>query len=373
MSEDSDQERTEDATQRRLDEAKKRGQVPRSKELNTLVVTLTSAIMLIIYGKYFAGELGNLMNHAFSLTREQIHDGSWLGRMFRELVLTALQDFIPLFILLLIVALIGPLTLSGWSFSTEAMGFKFERLNPLEGLKRILSWHGLAELGKALVKFCLIALVSFWLLRRHFPELLSLGKGDLLIGIGRLGEILAWGFLFLVLALIIIAAADVPFQIWEHIQGLKMTRQEVRDEMKESEGRPEVKGRIRQMQREMSKRRMMAEVPKADVIITNPTHYAVALLYDQNNMGAPRLIAKGVDFLAMRIIEIAKQNGVPQVVAPALARSIYYHVELEKEIPAGLFQAVAQVLAFVYQLRKTGVAPKPGAFDNLPIPNELRR
>ncbi|CAK0765267.1 Flagellar biosynthetic protein FlhB [Gammaproteobacteria bacterium] len=372
MSEESDQERTEAATPRRLEEARERGQVPRSRELNTLVVTLTGAIALLIYGKQFVAALADLMRRGFSLTRGQAHDSLWLTRMFSELSLTALQDFTPLLILLVIAALVSPLALGGWSFSTEALGFKFERLNPIEGLKRLFSWQGLAELGKALIKFILIAWVGIWLLRRHFAELSNLGQGDLLVGIARLGEVLAWAFLFLAAVLVVIVAADIPFQLWEHSHGLKMTRQEVRDEVKESEGRPEVKGRIRQMQREMSKRRMMAEVPKADVVITNPTHYAVALCYDSTKMGAPRVIAKGVDFLAIRIREIAKQAGVPLIAAPALARSLYHNVELDKEIPDGLFQAVAQILAFVYQLRKTGIAPKTNTFDNLPIPEELR-
>ncbi|CAK0765631.1 Flagellar biosynthetic protein FlhB [Gammaproteobacteria bacterium] len=372
MAEESDQERTEEATPRRQEEARKRGQVPRSRELNTLVVTLTGAVGLLIYNRQIIASLADLMRRGFSLTREQVHDPLWLGRMFSELSLTALRDMAPLITLLVIAALVAPMALGGWSFSTEALGFKFERLNPIEGIKRLISWQGLAELGKALAKFLLMSGVGIWLLRRHAAELLSLGQGDLLVGIARLGEILAWGFLFLAAALIIVAAADAPFQLWEHSHGLKMTRQEVRDEMKESDGRPEVKGRIRQMQREMSKRRMMAEVPKADVVITNPTHYAVALRYDSAKMRAPQVVAMGVDFVATRIREIAKEAGVTQIAAPALARSLYHHAELNKEVPAGLFQAVAQVLAFVYQLRESGAKPKPRVFDNLPIPEELR-
>ncbi|CAK0749454.1 Flagellar biosynthetic protein FlhB [Gammaproteobacteria bacterium] len=372
MAEDSDEERTEDATPRRLEEARKRGQIPRSRELNTLVVTLTGAIGLLVYHGQFVASLADAMRRGFTLTREQAHDPLWLGRMFSELSLTALRDFAPLLILLLIAALVAPMALGGWSFSTESMGFKFERVNPIAGIKRLFSWQGLAELGKSIAKLLLISWVGIWLLRRHAPELLVLGQGDLVTGLGRLGEVLTWGFLFLAAVLILVAAADAPFQLWEYHHGLKMTRQEIRDESKESEGRPEVKGRIRQMQREMSKQRMMAEVPKADVVITNPTHYAVALLYDGTKMGAPQVVAMGVDFLATRIREVATQAGVPLIAAPALARALYHNSELNKEVPAGLYQAVAQVLAFVYQIRKTGGAPKPNAFDNLPIPEELR-
>jgi len=371
--EDSDEEKTESATQRRLEQARERGQVPRSRELNTLVVTMTGAIAFLVYHEQFVASFANAMRRGFTLTREQANDPLWLGRMFSELSLSALQDFAPLLILLMIAALVAPMALGGWSFSTESMGFKFERVSPIAGIKRLFSWQGLAELGKSLAKLLIITGVGYWLLRRHAPELAQLGQGDLVIGLGRLGNVLAWGFLFLSAALVLVAAADAPFQLWDYHHGLRMTRQEVRDESKESDGRPEVKAHIRQMQREMSKKRMMAEVPKADVVITNPTHYAIALLYDSAKMGAPQVVAMGADFVAIRIREVATKAGVPLIAAPALARSLYYHAELDKEVPAGLYQAVAQVLAFIYQIRKTGGTSKSKTFDNLPIPEELKR
>ena len=374
MAEDTDQERTEAATPRKLEQARERGQVPRSRELNTLVVTLTGAISLLVYSEQLVASLGDIMRRGFTLSRAQVYDPLWLGRMFSELALTALRDFVPLIVLLVIAALAAPMALGGWSFSAEALTFKPERINPFAGLKRIFSWQGLAELGKALVKFLLMVGIGFWILHYHEVELLNLGTGDLTLGFAQVGSILAWSFLYLAAALVIVAAADVPFQLWEYSHGLKMTRQEVRDESKESDGRPEVKGRIRRLQREMSRRRMMAEVPNADVIINNPTHYAIALRYDADKMNAPVVVAKGIDFVALRIREIATQAGVPSIMAPTLARSLYYNAELEREVPAGLYQAVAQILAFVYRLRTTGVAPQgPQNFDNLPIPEELRR
>ena len=372
MSEDTDQEKTEAATPHRLEEARKQGQIPRSREINTLVVTLTGAIVLLVYGNQFVASLGSLMHRGLAITREQAHDSMWLGRLFSELSLTALLDFTPLFVWLVIASLLAPMALGGWSFSVEAMGFKWNRLNPISGLTRMLSWHGLTELGKAFVKFLLMSLVGIWLLNHHAVELLRLGQGDLMVGLGRLGHLLAWGFLILATVLILVAAADAPFQLWEHAQGLKMTRQQVRDEAKETEGRPEVKARIRQMQRQIAQRRMMAEVPKADVLLLNPTHYAVALRYDSDRMGAPRLVAKGADFIALRMREVAKEAKVLEIIAPALTRALYYNVDLGKEVPLGLYQAVAQVLAFVYQVRKGGPAPGPNAFDNLPIPEDLR-
>ncbi len=374
MAEESGQERTEAATPRRLDEARERGQVPRSRELNTLVVTLTGATSLLVYSGQFVASLGDTMRRGFTLTHEQIHDPHWLGRMLSELSLTVLVDFAPIIILLVVAALAAPMALGGWSFSTEALSFKFERVNPLAGLKRIFSMQGLAELGKALAKFLLMAGVGMWLMHHHAAELLNLGQGNLNVGIARVGGILAWGFLFLAGALVLVAAADIPFQIWEYSHGLKMTRQEIRDESKESDGRPEVKGRLRRMQREMSKRRMMAEVPTADVVVNNPTHYSIALRYDAAKMGAPVVVAKGVDLVALRIREIATQAGVPSIMAPTLARSLYYNTELEQEVPAGLYQAVAQILAFVYKLRRTGnITTGLQTFEDLPIPEELRR
>ncbi len=373
MGEESGQERTEEATPRRLEQARERGQVPRSRELNTLLVTLTAAVGLLSFSGQFVASLAEVMRRGFTLTREQIQDPSWMGRLFGELLFTAARDFAPLILLLIIAALAAPMALGGWSFSTEALNFKAERISPLAGLKRIFSWQGLVELGKALIKFSLMMGVGWLLVRHYTPELMQLARGDLLVGFAREGGILLWGFLFLACALLIVAAADIPFQIWEYGHGLKMTRQELRDESKESDGRPEVKGRLRRMQREMSKRRMMAEVPNADVVITNPSHYAVALRYDGAKMSAPSVVAKGADLIALRIREIATQAGVPVITAPMLARSLYHYADLEREIPGGLYQAVAQILAFVYKLRRTGVGTANKEFHDLPIPEELRR
>ncbi|CAK0776871.1 Flagellar biosynthetic protein FlhB [Gammaproteobacteria bacterium] len=373
MAEDSDQEKTEAATPKKVEEARRQGQVPRSRELNTLVVTLTASLGLWIYGHSFVASLSDLMRRGFTLTKEQVYDPLWLVRMFRELVLTALWDLTPLLLMLVASAIIAPLLIGGWSFSMESLGFKWDRLNPFEGLKRMFNSHGLKELGKTLLKFTLMALVGFWFLRRYSETILILGRMDLFTAVGEVGDLLTWGFVVLAIALAVVAAGDAPLQLWEYAQGLKMTRQEVRDEVKETEGRPEVKGRIRQLQREMAQKRMMTEVPKADVVLTNPTHYAVALKYDVDKMGAPRVVAKGADLVAKRILEIAAKEKVLQVIAPALTRALYYSTELNREIPQGLYQAVAQVLAFVYQVRKGKPAPGPNAFDDVPIPEKLRR
>ncbi len=373
MAEEGGEERTEEATARREEEARKHGQIPRSRELSTLILVLTAASGLLSLRGGLMESLADQMRRGLTLTPEQIRDPTWMGRMLLDLAIESLKDFFPLVAMLVLAAIVAPLAVGGWNFSSEALGFKFERINPLNGLGRIFSSTGLMELGKGLIKFALIAWVGIWLLKRDAAQMVALGQGDLLAGLGRLGEMLLWDFMILAATLAVIAGADVPFQIWNHSKQLKMTRQEVREEAKESDGRPEVKGRIRQMQREMSQRRMMAEVPKADVIVTNPTHFAVALRYDPAKMRAPRLVAKGADLVATRIRQIGDESRVARIEAPGLARALYYNAELDREIPAGLYKAVAQVLAFVFQIRKSGKPRVTPSFENLPIPEELRR
>lgn len=234
--------------------------------------------------------------------------------------------------------------------------------------------HGAMELLKALAKFALIGAMIIALLWGKSGELMHLGIETPGAALAHAGSMLAWAFLLITLPLAVVVMVDVPFQLWQHAKQLRMTRQEVRDEMKETDGSPEVKARIRKLQRELAERRMMAEVPKADVIITNPAHYSVALRYDQGTMRAPRLVAKGRDLIAAEIRRVAVEANVTCVQAPPLARAVYHGVELNQEVPAALYKAVAQVLAYVYQLRMArqehGVEPD---FPDLAIPEEWRR
>ena len=240
----------------------------------------------------------------------------------------------------------------------------------------MVSPNSLIELLKSFAKFLIVLAVAVVVLAKDKNDLLAIAHEPLEMAVVHSLQLVGWSTLWMACGLLIIAAIDVPVQLWQAHKKLLMTKQEVRDEHKDSEGRPEVKGRIRQLQREMSQRRMMAAIPDADVVITNPTHYAVALKYDPDKGGAPMLLAKGTDFIALKIREIATQHEIQLLESPALARSIYYSTELDQEIPAGLYLAVAQVLAYVYQIRqyRSGRGKRPDPLkDNLPIPPDLRR
>jgi flagellar biosynthetic protein FlhB len=289
-----------------------------------------------------------------------------------EAMADALLAVAPFLALSAVVATLAPLALGGWVLSPEAIAFKWEKLDPIKGLGRVFSWRGLMELTKALAKFTLILSVTglvLWLARDHF---LVLGISPVHAAIKQTLGAVMLVFMALASSTLLIAAVDVPFQIWSHARQLRMSRQEVRDELKETEGKPEVKGRIRSLQREIAQRRMMEELPKADVVVTNPTHYAVALRYVADDMDAPVLIAKGADLMAQRVRLIAQSHDIPIVSAPRLARAVYHNTPLGREIPAALYTAVAQVLAYAYRLRRADGPVKAPEFDDLPIPDDLR-
>ncbi len=280
----------------------------------------------------------------------------------------------PLLLLLFVASIVGSIALGGWLLSAKALAPKFSRLSPLKGLKRMFSLKSLVELGKAIAKVTVVLFFAILLLEMQTPELLGLGAEPVVPAMKHTVDILGWSFFYLSCTMIVIVLVDVPFQIYDHQKNLKMTKQQIKDEYKDTEGKPEVKGRVRQLQREISQRRMMQDVPQADVVITNPTHYSVALRYDPEKDAAPVLLAKGNDQIALKIREIAKQHGVELVAAPPLARSVYYHSEVGEEIPSGLYMAVAQVLAYVFQLKqfRRRSAARP-TMPDFPIPDELRR
>ncbi len=373
MESDRGQERTESATPKRLREAREKGQIARSRELNTMVLVLATAGGMLFLGASLLRGLGDLMRESLHLTRSAAFDASAGPQAFMHAVVEMLVRFAPLGLIMLFAALLAPLALGGWSFSPEALGFKWDRLDPIRGFGRLLSVRSLMELLKSLAKFVLLAAIASALLWHKSGTILGLGTEPLGVALPHLAHMLGWSLLTLCLGLVVIAAVDVPYQLWDHARDMKMTRQEVRDEFKETDGRPEVKAQIRRMQREMSKRRMMAEVPKADVIVTNPTHYAVALRYEQSRMRAPRVVAKGGDLIAEQIRKIGAEHGVAVLSAPPLARALYFSTELGREIPAGLYLAVAKVLAYVYQLRSRGAEPGSEPIPDLEIPDDLRR
>ncbi|SDZ36126.1 flagellar biosynthesis protein FlhB [Pseudomonas sp. NFIX28] len=372
---ESGQDKTEDPTEKRKKDSREKGEIARSKELNTLAITMIGAAGLLIYGAGVAQDLLEIMRLNFSLPREVLLSPGAMGLYLLHSGKIAIIASMPILLPLVLAALIGPISLGGWLFSTKSLAPKFSRMNPLSGMKRMVSPTSLIELLKAFAKFVVVLIVALSVLSSDIDDLLRIAHEPLEQAIIHSVQVVAWSTLWMACGLILIAAVDVPVQLYQSYKKLLMTKQEVRDEHKDQEGRPEVKQRIRQVQREMSQRRMMAAIPEADVVITNPTHYAVALKYDAEKGGAPVLLAKGSDFLALKIREIAVANEVLLLESPALARSIYYSTELEQEIPAGLYLAVAQVLAYVYQIRqhRAGKGKRPDPLKDLPIPADLRR
>ncbi|AMB85307.1 flagellar biosynthetic protein FlhB [Pseudomonas agarici] len=373
---ESGQDKTEDPTEKRKKESREKGETARSKELNTLAVMLAGTGGLLVFGGALAQEMAELMRLNFTLSREVILDQRYMATFLLQSGKMAIWAVQPILLTLLLAAFIGPISLGGWLFAASSMAPKFSRMNPLPGLKRMFSVKALAELLKALAKFIIVLLVALVVLSSDIDDLVRIAHEPLESSIIHSLQVVGWSALWMSLGLLLIAVVDVPIQLWESHKKLLMTKQEVRDEYKDQEGRPEVKQRIRQLQREMSQRRMMAAIPEADVVITNPTHYAVALKYDAEKGGAPVLLAKGNDFIALKIREIAVEHQIMLLESPALARSIYYSTELDQEIPAGLYLAVAQVLAYVFQIRqfRAGKGKRPDPLkDNLPIPPDLRR
>ena len=372
---ESGADKTEDPTEKRKKDSREKGEIARSKELNTLAIMLAGSAGLLIFGGALAQDMMELMRYNFSLSREVLLNPDSMGLFLLHSGKIALLALQPVLVTLLIAALVGPISLGGWLFAAGSLAPKFSRMNPAAGIKRMFSAKALVELLKALAKFFIILIVALLVLKSDIDDLLRIAHEPLELAVIHSLQVVAWSALWMACGLILIAAVDVPVQLWESHQKLLMTKQEVRDEHKDQEGRPEVKQRIRQLQRDMSQRRMMAAIPGADVIITNPTHYAVALKYDPEKGAAPMLLAKGSDFLALKIREIGEKHNILLLESPALARSIYHSTELEQEIPAGLYLAVAQVLAYVYQIRQhqAGQGKRPDALKDLPIPPDLKR
>lgn len=373
MAEDSDLERTEQPSQRRLDQAREEGQVARSRELSTFAVLLAGGAGLWMMGSTLSAQMTKLLRDGLTLdTKLAFHSDLLLPRLY-TLSMETLVVFLPLLLLLLATAALSPLLLNGWMFSVKPFQPDFSKLNPLTGIGRMFSTHGLVELAKAIGKSLIVGVGGAWAIWHNKDAVMLLVAQPAVASIPHLGYLLWMSFVAIMGGMLLIVAVDVPFQLWEHNSKLKMTKEEVRQEARETEGDPQVKGRIRSMQREMARRRMMAEIPTADVVVTNPTHYSVALRYSEGGMKAPIVVAKGSHFLAARIKEIAIANNVPILEAPPLARALHKHTELGQTIPEALYTAVAEVLAYVYQLRrcqKMGGA-MPEEPRDLPVPPQL--
>ncbi|MDD2740838.1 MAG: flagellar biosynthesis protein FlhB [Rhodocyclaceae bacterium] len=372
MAEESDLEKTEEPTGRRLEQAREKGQVPHSRELGTFLVLITAAAAFWMMGGWFVQRAVALTRKGFTLDANLMREPGLMLPRLADLSIDALVSFSPLIGLLVLAAVLPPFFLNAWVFSTTALVPDLKRMNPLTGIGRMFSWNSLMELAKATLKAILIGGVAVFLIWKERDEIFGLLSQPLEAALGHAGHLLSFTFLIMVLALVLIVAADVPFQLWQYFEKLKMTKEEVKQEMKEMMGDPHVKGRIRSLQMQAARKRMMSAVPKADVIVTNPTHYAVALSY-KNGMGAPKVVAKGMGAIAQKIKELGAEHAVPLLEAPPLARALYKHAQIDNEIPSALYNAVAEVLAYIYQLgnwrQVGGVYPMPPR--NLPVPAEL--
>lgn len=375
MAENQDgQEKSQDPTGKRLDDARRKGQVPRSRELNTMALTLIGVATLTVMAPDFASWFHTLFEEQFVLSRADIFDTEAMMGHLVKAIGDALLMLLPYFAVMVAVAILSSVALGGFNISFEAMQPKLSKLDPIKGMTKLFSLRGLVELLKSMAKFTLIATATVALLYAWSDDLINLGSHNVEDATLEGMNMVAWASLILSSTLILLAMIDVPFQLWQFKRDLKMTQQEVRDELKETDGRPEVKSRIRRIQFEIAQRRMMQEVPKADVIVTNPTHYAVALRYDPEKMAAPVVVAMGKDLVASHIRELGAANSVPLVEAPTLARAIYFNTKLNHPIPAALFLAVAQLLAYVFQLRaykkEGGDIPTPP--QDYPVPEEYQ-
>lgn len=373
VAEESDLEKTEQATPRRLEQAREEGQVPQSRELSTFLVMMAGVAGLWVMGQWVAGRIVALVKGGLTFEPELARDTALMVSNLRDVLSDAVLTVAPVFAVLLAAAVAAPILMGGMVFSPKALQFKFERMDPLKGLGKMFSVHGAAELVKALLKAVLVGGVGAWAIWREKDQLLALMSQPLMSSLNDFAQIVMFSSLLVVSSLALLAVLDVPFQLWQYHDKLKMTKEQVRQEHKETEGDPQLKARIRQAQREMARRRMMAEVPKADVVVTNPTHYAVALRYDAAKMGAPVVVAKGSDHLAQKIREIAAENNVPMLEAPPLARALFAHCDIDQAVPATLYTAVAEVMAYVYQLNQwlAGGGQAPEAPQTLPVPAEL--
>lgn len=372
MAEESDLERTEPASSRRLEQAREEGQVPRSREIGAFLILMVAAGAFWMVGGWMMHRTSAIVRQGLTFDSNALRDPQFMLARFSEISLDALISFGPFVLALIVAALVSPFFLGSWNFSFKALTPDLTRLDPLKGLSRIVSWSGLLELVKGVAKALLIGGVAVSVLWSQRTDILALLGQTLDSALTSAGHLINYSFLVIVLSMLIIVGLDVPFQLWQYYDKLKMTKDEVRRESKEMEGNPEVKGRIRSLQREAARKRMMAAVPAADVIVTNPTHFAVALSY-KSGMGAPKVVAKGMGEIAHKIRSIGAEHGIPLLEAPPLARALYRHGELDQEIPAALYAAVAEVLAYVYQLaswrQQGGNYPVPPR--DIPVPADL--
>ena len=366
LAEESDSgERTEEPTAHKLQKAREDGQLPRSVELGAAAVTIGALTWLMFTGVGVVTRLADNFAAGFVFDRQMLESPHLLPGLFLARIGHSLLPVMPLLALTIVLAIAASVALGGLNFSTKAMAPKADKLNPLNGLKRIFGVKAGIELAKAIAKFLVVGLLLYWVLTDNLSRLAQLGAMSVEPALAETGSIIIRSAVIVALGLVLIALIDVPFQRYDFMSKMRMSRQEIRDEMKDMEGRPEVKAQIRRRQREIATQKMMARVKDADVVITNPEHFAVALSYDPTSDGAPIVVARGIDHLALRIRTEANQHGIQIFEAPPLARALYFTTEVERPIPEALYVPVAQVIAYVFSLSsvKPGVAgmqrPRP--------------
>ena len=362
---DDDQERDLPATEQKIRKAREEGNVPRSRELAGGVVLICGVGLLFMTGEALVAQSESLLRNGLILERAHAFDTKYMGLNWVSMMIDSLFILVPLFFVVFVAAVVANLGVGGMNWSTKPLEPKMSKLNPIKGLKNIFSVNGLAELGKAILKTVALGATGYYLIMADIGKFSDLSAMPLNSAMSELAGIVIFDALILAIVFLVIVSVDVPYQLWKYYKGLRMNFEEIKRESKESEGDPHLKGKIRALQREAARKRMMASVPNADVVVTNPTHYSVALQYDKFGTGAPKVLAKGVGLTALKIREVAAEHKIPTVEAPPLARALYANVELEQEIPSNLYTAVAKLLAYVYALAegKAHQFEVPGATD----------
>jgi flagellar biosynthesis protein FlhB len=351
--------RTEQATPRRLQKAREEGSVVRAHAVAGAAVLVVGAGVIALAGAKLGDLLQSSLVHGLALKAEDMREPSRMFAAAAQIAWPGLLILAPFLLLLAAVGLIADLLVGGWVVSARPVTPDFSRINPLKGFGRLFSRAALAEIVKALVKFAVVGAVAAWLMRGWLADFLHLAAETWPYAPQHVAELAARAFLILAIALAVVTLFEVPYQVWQFRDQLKMSREEIKDELREQEGSPQTRRRIRSLRIKMARGRMMSEVPKSDVVVVNPEHFAAALSYRDDRMRAPRLVAKGTGLIALRIRAVAEEHGVPVIEAPPLARSINRFVELGDEIPSALYGAVAEVLAYVYRLKAARDAGNP--------------
>ncbi|GAA5645290.1 flagellar biosynthesis protein FlhB [Vibrio proteolyticus] len=374
MSEQSSQDKTEKASPQKVKKAREQGQIPRAKEFTAAVIFLAVAIYFYSQLATIWQSISGVFRFNMALTKQDLATPEKMVEQLGHSLGIVLEMLLPMFVVIIVVAVASSLILGGWMFRPANVQPKLSKLNPLNGLKRMFSTRSLVELLKSTLKVSVIFAVLYGYLDNHLQPLLGMQRLPLSQGVSLIMTILFEGLLLMGVALLIFGVIDIPYQRWEHLKELKMTKQELKEEYKNNEGRPEVKQRIRQIQQQFARRRIDKMVPTADVVITNPTHYAVALKYDPSLSDAPFVVAKGVDETAMHIQRIARKNQVEIINSPPLTRSIYHTTAIEQAVPSQLYIAVAHILTYVLQLKsfRKGEGEQPLPLPHFSIPKHLQ-